>query len=966
MTDAELDRNAFFSFVMARKGDTVYFGRYPQKADSGVSPIEWQVVSVSRHHLLLVSSRVLDAHPFNNEKGPADWERSSLRAWLNTTFLRKAFSEKEQEYIAEAEVSFRSNEALSGTKSARDKVFCLSDDEVRRYLRFPVAKPWAGPTDYARKVKFVFTKDDRCEWCLRSRGSYDAGFAKHVDKDGSINEFGYPSIYPLAGVRPALRIDLEACRTACRVPAESIPGERWYPKGGISIAGQVFLTERKLFQYLFRWPEIGLRALVSGELAEAFKDSPREKDLCLNYASHLTGAPLQDIRAYTDFLFRITSSFRKAFPDITDLGEMFLKEGLSLALADPETLEKSRGFMSVARRLLLGGCLYQYACGFSLTALDRALDDAAEFVPDCPFERIPLLVAYALTPDRTLVFNGCKFTSPDHLFHDLMSTARQDFPALARRLYQGRKDLEFLIKAFPDAASVTAVNGILYCSAMFRLDDGTACSFSDLDSFREVVKRAKKEGYLRELINMRDLQAEEWRMFSEFRNEDFLGALHKLTGSIVSFGEFLFSGVPQLRSYLSELADRRFRNPLAFEIFVNFYREDLDRQVQKKPLLQSDVKDLYDNLEHLAVVGVRVFTDPALFEYTAKKTLASLSDHPEITRFFVSQYRESLVKLTGNQYYGSAARQLLNAEKEIVSIDEYFFKDAGSLGDFIARLKQDPIYLTDFVRAHRKGITALLDHPKAAPLAQDLLNQEQLCRLKMTEPLDLSPGDIYTMGEFPFSPHGDPAPLEWLALRVTEEQNCATASALLISRYALDAREFHHEGSGASWEKSDLSYWLNGEFLNTAFSFAERERILAEPLFSDTLSLSEGQNNGDNGDNNDNRKTASGNDYVPAFKVFCLSAEEAAEYFGTAEERCCSGTPFALKRGALPLSSEDPRVSYWLRTPGLDGGQVYADASGEIVIMGERANRHDFAVRPVIRIMFRRKSGKEPVQESPS
>ena len=959
MTDAELDRNAFFSFVMARKGDTVYFGRYPQKADSGVSPIEWQVVSVSRHHLLLVSSRVLDAHPFNNEKGPADWERSSLRAWLNTTFLRKAFSEKEQEYIAEAEVSFRSNEALSGTKSARDKVFCLSDDEVRRYLRFPVAKPWAGPTDYARKVKFVFTKDDRCEWCLRSRGSYDAGFAKHVDKDGSINEFGYPSIYPLAGVRPALRIDLEACRTACRVPAESIPGERWYPKGGISIAGQVFLTERKLFQYLFRWPEIGLRALVSGELAEAFKDSPREKDLCLNYASHLTGAPLQDIRAYTDFLFRITSSFRKAFPDITDLGEMFLKEGLSLALADPETLEKSRGFMSVARRLLLGGCLYQYACGFSLTALDRALDDAAEFVPDCPFERIPLLVAYALTPDRTLVFNGCKFTSPDHLFHDLMSTARQDFPALARRLYQGRKDLEFLIKAFPDAASVTAVNGILYCSAMFRLDDGTACSFSDLDSFREVVKRAKKEGYLRELINMRDLQAEEWRMFSEFRNEDFLGALHKLTGSIVSFGEFLFSGVPQLRSYLSELADRRFRNPLAFEIFVNFYREDLDRQVQKKPLLQSDVKDLYDNLEHLAVVGVRVFTDPTLFEYTAKKTLASLSDHPEITSFFVSQYRESLVKLTGNQYYGPEARQLLNAEKEIVSIDEYFFKDAGSLGDFIARLKQDPIYLTDFVRAHRKGITALLDHPKAAPLALDLLNQEQLCRLKMTEPLDLSPGDIYTMGEFPFSPHGDPAPLEWLALRVTEEQNCATASALLISRYALDAREFHHEGSGASWEKSDLSYWLNGEFLNTAFSFAERERILAEPLFSDTLSLSEGQNSGDSSDNSE---TAGGNDYVPAFKVFCLSAEEAAEYFGTAEERCCSGTPFALKRGALPLSSEDPRVSYWLRTPGLDGGQVYADASGEIVIMGERANRHDFAVRPVIRIMFRRKSGKDPVE----
>ena len=173
-------------------------------------------------------------------------------------------------------------------------------------------------------------------------------------------------------MRPALRIDLEACRTACRVPAESIPGERWYPKGGISIAGQVFLTERKLFQYLFRWPEIGLRALVSGELAEAFKDSPREKDLCLNYASHLTGAPLQDIRAYTDFLFRITSSFRKAFPDITDLAEMFLKEGLSLVSCRSRNIREVPRFYVrcaevIARRLSVSVCVrvFTYRSGQS-------------------------------------------------------------------------------------------------------------------------------------------------------------------------------------------------------------------------------------------------------------------------------------------------------------------------------------------------------------------------------------------------------------------------------------------------------------------------------------------------------------------------------------------------------------------------------------------------------------------------
>ncbi len=921
MIDAELDRNAFFNFVMARKGDTIYFGRYPQKADSGVSPIEWQVVSVSRHHLLLVSKQVLDAQPFNIGGGPADWKHCSLRDWLNTSFLQEAFLAREQKYIAREGVSLFGKEALSGTKSPGDKVFCLSDDEVRRYFQFPFERTSALPTDYVRKTKFVFAWDDSIEWWLRSPGVNNGKRAMIVGCKGGINEGGSSTGLEYIGVRPALRIDLDACRAACRIPIESIPAEISYPGGGISIAGEVFLTERELFQYLFRWPEIGIRELVSGALAEAFKDCPRERDLCLNYAPQLTGDFLPDIRVYTDFLFRITSSFQKAFPDFTNLGDMLFQEGLALALAAPETIEKSRGFISVARRMLQGSYLVNYARLCSACALESHLFAAGNFVDDCPFERIPLLAAYALTPRRALVFNGCIHASPESLLHDITVTARKGITDLARRFNEGRKDLAFLKKAFPDGASLEAVNDIINCPTEFRLG-ARVFSFTDLDSFCEAINRAKDEGCLSELVNMRDFQAEEWRILSEIREDDYQKSLNFLTGEIVTFGEFIFSGIYELSSYLSGISKERAKNPLAFETFVNFYREELDRLAREKSGFGFDVKELYNNLENLAVIGFRVFTKSDRDAKVLSLFVYDISHASETARLFVSQYRETLEKLAGNQRYGFEVRRLLNAEKEILSIDEYFFMDVDSLGVFLARLKQDPIYLKDFVRAHRKGITDLLEHPKAASLAQDLLNQEHLCGLKMTEPLDLRPGDIFTMGEFPFSPHGDPAPLEWLTFRVTEDQNCETASALLVSRYALDAREFHHEGSGASWEKSDLSSWLNGDFLDTAFSFAERERILEEAFFSDTLSFSEGQNSGDN---SDNCETASGNDYVPAFKVFCLSAEEAAEYFGTPEERCCSGTPFALKRGALPVSSEDPRVSYWLRTPGLDGGQVYTE-----------------------------------------
>ncbi len=969
MMKTTTELNDFYGLITARKGDTVTFGRYPQDDPAKKSSVEWLVGYVAENFLVLVSKRVLDAEPFNAKAGPVTWETSTLRSWLNGDFFNEAFSENEQQIIKEdLNLSYQNEDfSTASGKDTRDRVFCLDQYEVILYLTATGDRK-AEPTPYAAQ-KQVMSVGKNCIWWLRVPGENET-LVMTVNHNGEYYRTGMPALYPQAGVRPALKIDISACRAACSSHDLGIPQSKNWPKIGIVFNNQIFTDERSFFQELLRSPYIGAGALRSGYLAEVFKYESYYRQSCLKYAPRLTGDDVNDVYAYAEFLFNVSLCLLKMFREVPELGDWLLREGFNMALyKGDDKLEKYNygGLFALLMVFLEKRYIQLFVNSFAIHCLDDKLDKVSKLLgrKGWTMERLFMAAAYLLTPDRSLIFNGRVYPAPEALLEETEAAANHDFPALARMLYEGREDLEYLKEAFPDEASVITVNRIMHGEVTLHLGI-SSYSFLDLESFRKAVQQAKKDGHESELMYLRDTQEDAWRMFSSAQNADFLGELNKLTKASVTIGEFRFTGIKSLRSYLSLISENSAKDPLSFKTFVTFYREELDRLTWELPDIASDIAKLYDSLERLAVIGPRVFTDPVQFESFAEIMLASLSEAPEMTRFFVSEHRENLEKLALDPHYGPAVLRLLNAEKEILSIDEHFFKDASALTDYLTRLKQDPLVLLDFVRAHQNGITALLENPQASALARDLLSQEALCRLKMMDPLDLKPGDLCTLGEFPYFPDGTPAPLEWLALRVSENAasgnpspDCETASALLISRHALDARKFHHDGSGVFWADSDLCAWLNGEFLETAFSAMERERILEEPLFTEALSLSEDHSCEDS--SAENSETAAEN-HAPAFKVFCLSADEAAEYFSSAEERRCAATPYALERGGLAGAS-DSGVSYWLRTPGLDGGsQVYADSAGDIAILGERADRQDFMVRPVIRIVFRKKSGTEPIR----
>lgn len=205
-------------------GSYITFGHYEQDNNSsnGSEPIEWLVLDIDAESqkVLVISKYALDAKPYNTEQKNITWEDSTLRKWLNSTFLDTAFSESERASILETAVDnsqdqgfdlFNSN-GVTGGNNTIDKVFLLSYAEAWSYFGDDEGRQCA-PTDYAvQNGAHVNRGDPRggfemSPWWLRSPGP-EQNSACSVIYFGS---WHYSSVYYGAlAVRPALWVDINA------------------------------------------------------------------------------------------------------------------------------------------------------------------------------------------------------------------------------------------------------------------------------------------------------------------------------------------------------------------------------------------------------------------------------------------------------------------------------------------------------------------------------------------------------------------------------------------------------------------------------------------------------------------------------------------------------------------------------------------------------------------------------------
>ena len=182
-------------------------------------------------------------------------------------------------------------------------------------------------------------------------------------------------------------------------------------------------------------------------------------------------------------------------------------------------------------------------------------------------------------------------------------------------------------------------------------------------------------------------------------------------------------------------------------------------------------------------------------------------------------------------------------------------------------------------------------------------------------------GDTVLFGSYEQNGDGTdgPEPLEWIVLERKNDR------LLLLSRNCLEAAAFHGEQTRITWGDCALRAWLNGDFLETAFSAQERSLLIAADQKMKP---------------NPNYDTYLGRNTTDA--VFLLSFDEVQKYLPAAANRHADGL-WSGEAGAGGL------VRWWLRTPGMDRSRaMFVSEAGDLDYEGAEVGETELGVRPAI------------------
>ena len=200
------------------------------KIDIGINyfkfePIKWKVITETSSSYFAISDRVLDVQKFNTSsyiiEDPFnfqqtsisdDYSKSTIREWLNSTFLNSAFSIEEQSRLISTELENNrigvENDFVYDT--ALDKVYLPSYEDLTGYPFDSNESRLGNASDYAKIIsddkRFLSVEKEtygNCEWYLRTHKEDYTGFVYFVDDYGGISDWGTSDP---RGIRPMIQI----------------------------------------------------------------------------------------------------------------------------------------------------------------------------------------------------------------------------------------------------------------------------------------------------------------------------------------------------------------------------------------------------------------------------------------------------------------------------------------------------------------------------------------------------------------------------------------------------------------------------------------------------------------------------------------------------------------------------------------------------------------------------------------
>lgn len=204
------------------EADVVYWFRY--------EPLEWRVLDASEG--FVVCEDIIDSQAYNNtiyysENYYQDstctvfannYEKSSIRKWLNADFYNTAFTTDEQKAI---KTTVCDNSCWNPVQedfnyaNTYDIIFLLSyNDVLNKAYGFSSDRAEADvmrqskTTDYAVCQGLNVQTEGKAWWWLRTAGSF-SGSSCCVNSGGNANCY-YNTNYVLNGIRPAMKINIKS------------------------------------------------------------------------------------------------------------------------------------------------------------------------------------------------------------------------------------------------------------------------------------------------------------------------------------------------------------------------------------------------------------------------------------------------------------------------------------------------------------------------------------------------------------------------------------------------------------------------------------------------------------------------------------------------------------------------------------------------------------------------------------
>lgn len=227
------------------------------------------------------------------------------------------------------------------------------------------------------------------------------------------------------------------------------------------------------------------------------------------------------------------------------------------------------------------------------------------------------------------------------------------------------------------------------------------------------------------------------------------------------------------------------------------------------------------------------------------------------------------------------------------------------------------------------------DYQTAYTLLQNLSYKDSTEKLQSIKPLLLAkakPGDTVFLGTYEQDNNtsNGKEDIAWLVLEVKD------GKALVVSKYALDCKQYNTSNTDVTWETCTLRKWLNNDFINAAFSSYEKAMIPTVTVSADKNSTNPGNATQD--------------------QVFLLSITEANKYFGSDSARQCKPTDYAFANGAY-FNSVNGNCWWWLRSPGVTQysahSAAYVHSSGGVYESGSDVDIGTSAVRPAMWISIK-------------